>query len=65
MTAEQAKFLVEQIGQNMQMEWKTTYKVLAAIPEGNKDYKPEPHSRSAWEIAQHIAAADVGFLHAV
>ena len=65
MTAEQAKFLVEAIGQNLQAEWKTTYKVIAAVPEGARDYKPEPNSRSAWEIAQHIAAADVGFLHAV
>ena len=65
MTAEQAKFLVAAIGQNLQTEWKTTYKVIAAIPEGAKAYKPDPNSRSAWEIAQHIAVADVGFLHAV
>src|SRR5687768_4302438 len=65
MNPEQAKFLAGAIGQNLQSEWKLTYKVLNALPEGKKDYKPEANSRSAWELAQHIAVCDVGFLHAV
>ena len=65
MTAEQAKFFAGAVGQNLSSEWKLTYKVLSALPEGKKDYKPEPNSRTAWELAQHIAVADVGFLHAV
>lgn len=65
MTPEQAKFFAAAIGQNLQTEWKLTYKVIAAVPDAKKDYKPQEHSRSAWDLAQHIAMADVGFLHAV
>jgi uncharacterized damage-inducible protein DinB len=65
MTPDHAKFLAEQIGQNLQHEWKTTYKVIAAVPDAKKDFKPQENSRSAWELAHHIAIADVGFLHAV
>lgn len=65
MNPEQAKFLTATLGQQLQTEWMTTYKVISAIPEGKKDWKPEPVSRTAWELAEHIAVADVGFLHAV
>lgn len=65
MNADQAKFLATQIGQSLQAEWKTTYKVLAAVPDGKKDWKPESNSRSAWELATHIASVDVGFLDGV
>ena len=65
MNPEQAKFLAQTLGQQLQAEWMTTYKVLSAIPEDKKDWKPETNSRTAWEIARHIAEADVGFLQAV
>jgi uncharacterized damage-inducible protein DinB len=65
MNPEQAKFLAASIGQNLQTEWKTTYKVIAAVPDAKKDFKPQADSRSAWDLAYHIAIADVGFLHAV
>jgi len=65
MNADQAKAAAELIGQQLQSEWMTTYKVLTAIPEGKKDYKPEPNSRAAWELAKHVASADVWFLTGV
>ena len=65
MTADQAKAVAETVGQQFQSEWMTTYKVLTAIPEAKRDYKPEPNSRSAWELATHMAATDVWFLDAV
>ena len=65
MTAEQAEFLGQVLGQQLQREWMTTYKVISAIPEDKKDYKPDANSRPAWDLAQHVAIADVGFLHAV
>ena len=65
MNPEQAKFLAAAVGQQLMVEWQTTYKVLAAIPEGKKDWKPEPHARTAWDLATHIATVDVGFLDAV
>lgn len=65
MNPEHAKFLAATLGQQLQTEWMTTYKVIAAIPEGKKDWKPEPVSRTAWDLATHIAGADVGFLQSV
>jgi uncharacterized damage-inducible protein DinB len=46
-------------------EWQTTAKVIAAVPDGQRDYKPDPNGRSAWELATHIAGADVWFLDGV
>jgi uncharacterized damage-inducible protein DinB len=41
-----------------------TARVLARIPEHRRDYRPDPKSRSAWELAWH-AAADVWFLEGI
>ena len=65
MKAEEAKFLGGVIGQNLQGEWMHTYKAIKAINDAKKDYKPHGDSRSAWDLAHHIAICDVGFLHAV
>ena len=65
MNADHMKFFVTTIGQTLQNEWMHTYKVLAAVPDAKKDYKPQEHSRSAWDLAHHIAICDVGFLKAV
>ena len=45
-------------------EAKTTRTVLARIPEGS-DYKPDAKSRSAWEIATHLATADIWFIDSI
>ena len=42
-----------------------TKRVLAAIPEGKRDYRPDPHARTAWELAWHLANTDVQFLDAI
>ena len=65
MTPDHAKAAAALVGQQLQNEWMTTYKVLTAIPEGKKDYRPDPHSRAAWELAKHLASADVWFLNGV
>jgi uncharacterized damage-inducible protein DinB len=65
MNADQAKFLAQTIGQQLQTEWMTTYKTISAIPEDQKGYKPQSDSRDAWFLAHHIATTDVGFLRAV
>jgi len=63
MTGEQATFLAEQMVRTMRQEMVTTSKVLAAIKEEQRDYRPDPKSRSAWQIATHIATADAWFLN--
>ena len=65
MTPEHAKFLSEVVGKQLQTEWMMTYKVIKAVPEDKKSYKPQADSRDAWFLAHHIATADVGFLRAV
>jgi uncharacterized damage-inducible protein DinB len=65
MKPDQAKAAAEVIGQTLQNEWMHTYKVINAVPDARKDHKPETNSRSAWDLAQHIATCDVGFLEAV
>jgi uncharacterized damage-inducible protein DinB len=45
--------------QGLSREMETTKKVIAAIPEDKRDYRPDPKGRTAWELAWHLAAADV------
>ena len=33
--------------------------MLAAIPEDKRDYRPDSKSRTAWELAWHLASCDV------
>jgi uncharacterized damage-inducible protein DinB len=65
MTPDQAKAVAQSVGTQLQHEWMTTYKVLAAIPNAKRDYQPEPNSRSAWDLAVHLANADIWFLDGV
>src|SRR5271165_2274677 len=46
-------------------EVEKTKNVLAAVPDGKRDYRPDPHARTAWELAWHIANSDVQFLDAI
>jgi uncharacterized damage-inducible protein DinB len=46
-------------------EVETTKKVLAAIPDDKKDYRPEPCARTAWELAWHLANTDVQFMDGI
>jgi hypothetical protein len=65
MNADQAKFLAEHYATIIESEIPTTAKVLAAVGRGNGDYKPDPKSRSAIQLARHIATADGWFVQSV
>ncbi len=43
-------------------EMKATKRVLGAVPDANRDYRPDPNARSAQELAWHLASADVQML---
>jgi len=45
--------------QGLAREMETTKKVLAAVPDEQRDYRHEPKARTAWELAWHIASSDV------
>ena len=65
MNADQAKFLAEHYARVIESEIPMTTKVLTAVARGNGDYKPDPKSRSAIEIARHLATADNWFVQCV
>jgi uncharacterized damage-inducible protein DinB len=65
MTPQEARAAANIIGTQLQHEWMTTAKVIEAIPEGNKEWKPEPKSRSAWDLAVHLAGSDIWFLDSI
>ena len=51
--------------QSIANEIQTTKKVIAAIPDSKKTYKPDEKARTAWELAWHIASVDVQFLEEI
>ncbi len=55
----------EMILNSLEREKQTTKKVIAAIPEAGRDYRPDPKARTAYELAWHIAYEDVHFLQGI
>lgn len=49
----------------IQREAETTKKVIAAVPDDRSEYRPDPHARTAKELAWHIANTDVQFLDGI
>jgi uncharacterized damage-inducible protein DinB len=43
----------------------TTKRVLAAVPDGKRDYRPDANARTAWELAWHLANTDVQFMDGI
>jgi uncharacterized damage-inducible protein DinB len=52
----------EMMLQSFSNEVQTTKKVISAIPENKRDYRPDPHARTGWELAWHLANSDIQFL---
>jgi uncharacterized damage-inducible protein DinB len=65
MTPEFAATYREMMLGGLTNEAKVTSKVLAAIPDDKRDYRSDPHARSAWELGWHIANTDVQFLDGI
>ena len=65
MNADQAKFLVEHYTRLMGAEHASTVKVLAAVKDDNRDYRPDEKSRTAWQLATHLATGDIWFLDSI
>jgi uncharacterized damage-inducible protein DinB len=65
LTPDQAKFLLAQALTGIMMEHATTMRVIEAIPLDKGDYRPDPVSKSALELAWHIVAAEKRFLSGI
>jgi uncharacterized damage-inducible protein DinB len=63
MTAQQAEFLVQSVYlSTLKNESRITKKILEAVPGDTCEYRPNPVSKSAIELARHIAMAENRFL---
>jgi len=66
LTAEHAHLFVNRVLLRvLKNESRTTKSVIAAVPNRNLDFRPDPHSKTANELLRHIAAADNFFLKSV
>lgn len=65
MTAEQAVFLRDFLLPGIEGEYRTTRRILGAVPDEQSDYRPDPKSRTARELAWHIVATDLDFLKGI
>jgi uncharacterized damage-inducible protein DinB len=65
MTDDQAQTAAETLISLWEGEFAATCQVLAAVKDDNRSYKPDPKSRTAWEIATHLATADVWFIDSI
>ncbi len=66
MQPDQAKFLLHAIFlPALDREHPVTRNVIEAIPLDKGDYRPEPVSKTALELAWHIVAAEKRFLEGI
>jgi uncharacterized damage-inducible protein DinB len=66
MTGEQAVFLLQNVYLGtLKNESRITKKIIEAVPAGKCEYRPDAVSKSAIELARHIAAADNRFIEGV
>jgi uncharacterized damage-inducible protein DinB len=66
MTPDQAVFLLQNVYMGtLKVESRTTKKILGAVPADKCEYRPDPISKTAIELARHIAAADNRFVETV
>jgi len=65
MTSEHAKAAADLMTTVWESEFPATCRVLAAVKDDNRGYKPDPKSRTAWDLAVHIATADMWFIDCI
>lgn len=65
MTPEMAQGIRAEKLESIRSEMAATAKVIRAIPEAKKEWKPDEKAKSAFELAWHIVSADVQMLHEV
>ncbi|MGH9751445.1 MAG: DinB family protein [Blastocatellia bacterium] len=62
MTSEQASFLRDFLLNRVEEAHIVTLRVLRSIPDYQRDYRPNPSSRSARELAWHIVSTELQLL---
>ena len=64
-SSDQTHAVAEAMTALWQGEWPATVRVLSAVRDDSRDYRPDGKSRSAWELAVHIATADHWFIGSI
>jgi uncharacterized damage-inducible protein DinB len=62
MTNAEATTILNFLMPTIEKEYATTRTVIAAVPDGKGDYKPDPKCMSAMELAWHIASTEQYFM---
>ncbi len=65
MNPEHAKAAAAAMAALWEGEFPATAQVLAAVKDDTRDYRPDPKSRTAWELATHLALADMWFMDSI
>ncbi len=65
MNAEQAKAAAEMLTTVWEGEFPATCQVLAAVKNDNRELQARRKSRTAWELATHLATADIWFIDSI
>ncbi len=65
MDPQQSLFLRDFLLQPLEDEIRETGRVLAAVPEIHREYRPDPKSRSALELAWHIVSSEIWYLEGI
>ncbi len=65
MDPQHAKFLTDQLTGLWEGEFAATCAVLAAVPNDKRDHKPDAKGRTGWQLAVHLATADIWFIESI
>jgi uncharacterized damage-inducible protein DinB len=65
MEPQQSLFLRDFLLPQFEDEMRETGRVLAAVPEIHREYRPDPKSRSALELAWHIVSSEMWYLEGI
>jgi uncharacterized damage-inducible protein DinB len=65
MNAEHARAAAELMAAVWENEFPATCQVIAAVNDDNRHYRPDPKSRTAWQLATHLATADIWFMSSI
>ncbi len=65
MEPQRALFLRDFLVSEFEKEMRETGRVLAAVPEIHREYRPDPECRSALELAWHIASSEIWLLEGI
>jgi uncharacterized damage-inducible protein DinB len=62
MTDRDARAVAAVLGAQLRQELTTTVRVLRAMPEAGRLWRPDPISRTAWDLAVHLCRSEEWFL---